>query len=289
MKNEREQTLLALGAEQHGVVARRQIRDIGFDATAIRRRVRQGRLERLTKRVYRIGGAAPTDRSRLMAATLEVGFGASLSHGSAAAMWEQPGFRFDPIHVTGWRPTTKNGDHELAVVHQPRRLLPNHLVELDLIAVTTPTRTIFDLAGVRWMHPKQVERVHDNLWARGRVSHASLIRMLGELGGRGRPGITLMQELLEDRPANFVPPESGAEGRFAELTATWGYRFERQVDIGGEDAWIGRVDFVDTARGIVVEVDPSLHHSSLTDRRNDEARHGSLRAAGLTVVSVTER
>ena len=278
-----------LASGQHGLVGRWQLREMGLDGSAIGRRVRSGMLEALSKRVFRLAGAAPTGRSALLAGVLEAGSGSVVSFGTAAAMWELPGFTTSPVEVTGPRRRLDRGTYELAIVHYPKRLFERHWVELDEIPVTTPTRTIFDLAGAPWIHPARLERALDTLWARGRVSHASMTAMLSDLARRGRTGITAIRELLADRPADYVAPESRAEGRFKQLVESWGmHRFQRQVDIGGDERWIGRVDFIDPTRQLVVEIDPSLHHSSLTDRRHDTARREALVAAGMVVVSVTE-
>ena len=64
--------------------------------------------------------------------------------------------------------------------------------------------------------------------------------------------------------------------------------FERQVDVGDEDGWIGRVDFADRRLKVVVEIQSDRFHSSLSDRRRDAERLARLRAAGWLVVEITE-
>ena len=64
--------------------------------------------------------------------------------------------------------------------------------------------------------------------------------------------------------------------------------FERQVDLGDDEGWIGRVDFADRRLKVVVEVQSETFHSSLSDRRRDAERFRRLRAAGWIVVEVTE-
>jgi very-short-patch-repair endonuclease len=164
---------------------------------------------------------------------------------------------------------------------------PGHWVRLDGVPVTTPTRTLFDLAAAPDVSDLRMARLIDTAWARRLVSHASLTSMLAELAGKGRPGIVLMRELLEARPADHVPPESNTEARFEEIARLAGLRhLERQVDVGGDDGWIGRVDFIDRRRRLVVEVGDALFHGSLTDRRHDEVRWSRLEAAGYAVETV---
>lgn len=246
-----DRCIARLAESQHGIVARRQLRRLRVRTDAIRRRVAAGRLLELSSRVLLVAGAPVTDDARLMAAVLDTGSDACVARESAAASWRLPGFR------------------------------------LDGVPVTTPTRTLFDLAAAPDVSELRMARLIDTAWARRLVSHASLTSMLDELAGKGRPGIVLMRELLEERPADHVPPESNTEARFEEIARLAGLRqLERQVDVGGDDGWIGRVDFIDRRRRLVIEVGDALFHGSLTDRRHDEARWSRLEAAGYAVETV---
>ena len=82
---------------------------------------------------------------------------------------------------------------------------------------------------------------------------------------------------------------SNLEWRFLQLASSVGIRdLERQVDITDETGWIASVDFLSSSRKIVFEIDSVLHHSSLTDRRRDDATTARLIDAGYTVVRFTE-
>jgi very-short-patch-repair endonuclease len=255
----------------------------------VHNRVARGLLIPLSTRVLRVAGTPETTLSMVMAGVLDSGPGAVLSHRSAAWFWGAPGYEPTPIEATGRRRRVAPADVRLASVHVPRRLLAAHWVEVDGLSVTTPTRTVFDLAGLRDVHPKRVERTLDTFWAKGRVSRASLETMLADLARRGRAGIGLMRELIASRSEHYRPPESGAESRFQQLATEAGLAdFVRQQDVGDEERWIGRVDFLDPDRKLVVEVDPALHHGSLSDQRHDADRHDALRAAGWLVESFTD-
>jgi len=225
----------------------------------------------------------------LMAALLDVDPLGCISHESAAARWEFTGFRLMPAVVGGVRPTGRSTATLPGALHRPRRMLAHHVAEHDGVRVTTPTRTLFDLASLPDVRPRRMAQLIDNTWSRGLTSHAAITGMLAEIGRRGRSGTALMRTFLLERPVGHRPPQSNLESRFDELAMRAGIRsFERQVDVGGEDGWIGRVDFLDAARRIVVEVDSERFHTSLTDRAHDEVRHRALGDAGMKVVCVTD-
>lgn len=93
-----------------------------------------------------------------------------------------------------------------------------------------------------------------------------------------------MRSVLAERPVGIRLPESGLEARFERLLRDAGQRpLDRQVDLGGHE-WLGRVDFLDRAALLVVEVDSELHHTSPEDAARDAARDRSLLAAGFREV-----
>ena len=273
--------LRALAERQHGVIARRQARALGATSDHLRRRVESPDWEAVTSRVLRLVGSRRTFRQRCMAATLDLGAGAAVSHASAAALWRLPGFPTGPVHVS-----RTSGRSTLPTVH--RTSLPDgHVGRFEAIPVTSPARTIFDLAGV--LHPARTERALDNALSRSLTSLDGLHRVTEELAGQGRAGSYLMRRLLAERAGAYVPPASNLEARLHAVATQAGVRsLVRQCDVGGDD-WIGRVDYLDRDRRLIVEVDSDLHHTSLLDEAADAARDAALAGAGYTVVRIREQ
>ncbi len=173
-------------------------------------------------------------------------------------------------------------------MHRPRKLLESHVTTLAGIPVTTPARTLFDLA-TNGSHPKRIERALDTAWSMGLVNHASLSSMLADLEGRGRRGIATMRQLIADRPPDHRPVDSGLEFRFLELVRRAGMSgMSRQVHVGSKDRWLGRVDFIDRERRIIVEIDSDRYHGALIDARADAERTRALEEAGWIVLRFTE-
>jgi len=219
-----------------------------------------------------------------MAAVLDAGNGAAASHCSAAALWRLPGFRFDELDVA--RPHDSDCHRpSLARLHRTRLLPPHHVTSVDGIPVTTPARTLFDLAAM--LNPHRTERALDNALAMSPGLLRALHRMLPELAERGRTGITLMRQLLDDRPAGYIAPASGLEARLIHILDEAGIPTERQVDVGG-DNWVGRVDLRVVGTPVLIEADSARFHTSKLDRERDARRDAALRAAGYIPLRVTE-
>ena len=73
-----------VAGQQHGIVARKQLLALGFNAREIEHRVARGRLHLVMRGVYAVGWPELTQKRRWMAAVLACGDGAALSHRSAA-------------------------------------------------------------------------------------------------------------------------------------------------------------------------------------------------------------
>ncbi len=286
--------LRALAARQRGLVTVRQADAAGINARQRERLVDGRRWERLTNRVLGLVGTAEGPERRALAAVLDAGTGAALSGSSAAAWWDIPGNRLEPLHIARSRDrssTSSSGDRR----HEPTLLPPHHVVELEGMPVVVPARALFDIAGSRrrgaelpW-YVERMERMVDNAWSARLVSGVTLHGMLHELAERGRPGINVMRQVLATRGLDYVPPASNLEARVGKILADAGLpEMRRQVDTGDERGWIGRVDLRDGELPLIVEVQSERFHSSLIDRQVDEQRIARLERAGFVVVEVTD-
>jgi len=280
--------LTELAEQQHGLLRLDQARGLDLGSRLLAD-TRAGRWEPVTPVVYRLRGCPRTPLQAAMAAVLDVAaHGAALSHQSAAALWQLPGFPLAPHHVTLLRKASDRGRRPY-VLHEPRLLRPSHVMRKDGIPVTTPARTLFDLASRREVHDRRLERALDTAWAAGLVRPESLERMLGHLARKGRPGIVRMRALLAARTDQPRPVASGLEARFESLCRKAGVEgFQRQVDLGDEHEWIGRVDYVNHDLAAVVEIDGDRFHTSPLDLAADKARDERLARAGYRVERIDE-
>jgi very-short-patch-repair endonuclease len=275
--------LREIAQHQFGLVRRDQARDVGLSRHQLRRLTDRGWV-RENAQTLRLQGAPRTTSQRALAAVWAHGEFAALSSASAGAWWGVPGFSLEPLHVIRRRNATSRGGD---LRHETRALPDHHVVVHRGVPVTTPARTIFDLAAR--FHPKRIERALDTMWVRGLIDAAALTDVVAELARRGRRGSTLMRELLAARDVAFRPVESGLERRFVDIIRSGGDApFDRQVALGDDGGPIGRVDFLDRARALVVETDSDLYHSSPSDRANDARRDARLERAGFDVLRIAE-
>jgi very-short-patch-repair endonuclease len=146
-------TVAEIAARQHGVIEISQLLACGLTKQGIGRRVRAGRLHRVHRGVYAVGHAGLSSHGRWKAATLALGPNAVLSHRSAADLWgmlrEKGGLPQVTVPGTSDRPR-RDG----VIAHRSVSLTNDVWTLRDNIPVTTPSRTLSDLARV--MEPRLV-------------------------------------------------------------------------------------------------------------------------------------
>jgi very-short-patch-repair endonuclease len=157
-------------------------------------------------------------------------------------------------------------------------LRPDETARRSGIPVTTPTRTLFDLAGT--VDVRILERACSEAIALRRVRPEELSRLHARHGGR--KGVGTLAEVLAIGP---TVTRSEAEERFLALVQKAGLP-KPDVNV----AVLGReVDFLWRPEQLVVEVDGFAFHASRRAFEADRLRDASLAAVGLRVVRVTWR
>lgn len=283
----RDEELARTAESRHGIVSRSEASAAGLDRFALRRRLQGGSLKKTGLRGFRLRGSPETDLARAIAAVIETPGTAYLSHTSAAWLWELPGFRLDPIHVSRTYEGTRRPSRSDRV-HNLRGVPQSQLGEFKAIPVGSPALTLFQLAAI--CHPLRTERAVDNALSMGIADLTTLHSLLKRLAARGRNGIRTMRSILVARPPGFRPVESGNERRFHEIARFLGIEVERQVNIGGEHAFITRVDFRDVKYPhLIYRIQSARWHSARSHREDDASQRSSLEKAGFTVLDIWDR
>jgi Transcriptional regulator, AbiEi antitoxin/Protein of unknown function (DUF559)/AbiEi antitoxin C-terminal domain len=263
----------AVARGQSGVVTTAHLLVAGVTRSAISRRVANGRLHRKYRGVYAVGRPDLSPDGELLAAVLAVGEDAVISHLTAAIAW---GF---------WRYSELRAPFDVLV---PRRLRKREDIRVHItsdlpagdrtrrngVPITTPVRTLADLATVaysdhayrRAVHEAQVQRL---------VSQQQLQAMLD------RRRCPRLAALLKDGPR---PTRSELEDAVDELLTRHGLRAPlTNTGIAGLPDWV-EVDFLYPQERLVIEADGKGFHDTAIRRADDHRKQRLIEAHGLRVM-----
>ncbi len=258
-------------------VARRQLLARGVTEDAIFRRRRSGALTSIHPGVYRAAPAAPATREKEFAAVLAGGPGALLSHRSAADAYgvlRYPAAGEVWITNTSGRGTRRPGLRVL----RTRVAQPQDVSFLDWLPITSPARTLLDLAGV--VEPERLEAAVAEAQGRRLVREEDLRRQLAT--AHGRRGAGALRRLLE-REAPPKRTKREAELRMLRLIRGAGLP-EPLVN-----ATVGafEVDFYWPSHRVVAEFDSWEFHSDRRAFRRDRERTNDLQLRRIVVLRFT--
>jgi very-short-patch-repair endonuclease len=269
-----ELVLRTRGAAQHGVVARAQLIADGIPGHVIDRCVRQGRLVLLHRGVYQAGPVLGA-RGVEMAALLACGGEAHVSHISAAGLYGMGQAAAEAIDVTV--PPARRRRIRGVRVHRSL-LAADEVTAVDGIAVTTPGRTLLDLAGC--------VPLRDAEQALARAERMQLVtrdevRALVRRHASSRGARVLRRWLAPDASVAFT--RSKAEEKLLALVrAAMLPHPQLNTRVAGYE-----VDVLWPSEKVIVEVDGYAYHRSRRSFVVDRRRDTELAVAGYTVVRFT--
>jgi very-short-patch-repair endonuclease len=170
--------------------------------------------------------------------------------------------------VIGSEPGRKPGIR----IHRTTQLSNDEITRREGIPVTTPARTIIDVAPTLRMAALEQLLAEAHRKRLGAQLHTLIARY------PRRPGVPALKGMLDAKP-RFT--RSKAERRVLEALRSAGFNPETNVDLAGNE-----VDLYLPDHRIVIEVDGGPFHSSRPDRRRDYARDAKLQALGYVVIRV---
>lgn len=266
--------------DQRCRASRSQLAAGGVPASAIVRRLRSGRLERVHRGVYGLPNTADLPLATETAALLACGEGAVLSHHSAATLWGlRPGVA-RPVHVTI---PAERGCRSPAgvIVHRSRTITAADVRLHEGLPVTSPARTYLDVAAT--LPDRDVERLLDEgLFARRIVTAAEIDELLARAGKH--PGRRRLARVSAGH-THSTQTDSPPEERLLRLIRAAGLPEPLpQVDVLGY-----RVDFLWPELRLAVEVDAYGTHGSPARFESDRRRDARLLTEkGIVVIRVTK-
>jgi predicted transcriptional regulator of viral defense system len=269
-----EAAIAALAARQHGHITRAQLIALGVGQGAVKHRVRLGRLIRVYAGVYAVGHRPTNPVDRAAAAVLACGRGAVLSHGSAASLWGLNSSWEVPYEVTvadGRRARPGITTHRVRTLE--RSEVRTHLG----IRVTTPARTLFDVASR--LDDVALTRAVNDLRLAGHVSTRQLADVLERT--RDRPGLKRLRQVVE--ASTRAPTRSVLEDEFRSFAERFGLPTpEINVRVAGRE-----VDALFRAERVIVELDGYRYHDGRESFERDRESDAASLDQGYATVRIT--
>lgn len=270
--------VIALLADaQHGVVARWQLKALGFADGAIKHRIKTGRLRPLHRGVYAVGHRHLTVRGLRMAAVLACGSGGFLTYASAAAardLRRTSQAHFD-VTVPAGRRRRRPGIrvHESAVIH------PDDVSLVDGIPTASVPRILLDLAQTD--SPTRIRYVVEQADRIGvfdlRAVDAAIAR------SPRRKGVPKLQRVLADyRPAPFLRSRLEVDVR-DELDR----RLELPRHLSNQKVGDVEVDVWFPDSRLAVQIDTPAYHGGPTSFETDRSDDIKLGLLGCRPIRIT--
>ncbi len=281
-----ETTLGKLGLRNHGVFTHSEAREHGVTKDQLRRRVAWGYLYRPYPRVYVVAAVARTPEQDMAAARAWAGPAAVFSYGTAAALWGLRGFDLGPpIELSSSR-FLRSCATDLRV-HRVDEWDRGDLCHLDQWTLTTPARTVIDLAAR--LSAEHLRDVVDEVLLRELSDVTRLRRRLEACGRRGRSGAGQLFTLIEEFDGSGLLPRSVLERRYMRAAAAAKLPSAVvQYPVTVEDRrYI--IDFAYPEQMVGVELDGWRFHGSRRAWEADIKRANALVAAGWQVIRGTWR
>jgi very-short-patch-repair endonuclease len=276
----RGRDIAAIAARQHGVVGREQLEALGVGRRAVSHWAAAGRLHRIHRGVYAVGHRRLSLHGHWMAAVLTAGPGAALSHASAAALWEIRPTAATRIDVS--TPTAAGRAKRPGLrIHRTTKLTQDEVTKHQAIPVTTPARTLLDLASS--LPRRALERALDQAEILELFDLQALERVVD--AHQGRRGARVLAVALGEHHAGTTVTRSALEEAFLALCAA--HALERpQVNVRVCNL---EVDFYFASKRLVVEVDGYRYHRTRRAFERDRERDAILAAAGNRTLRFTHR
>lgn len=267
-----------LATRQDGFVAIWQLLLLDICSQDVDDRLRLGRLHRVHRAVFAVGHLAPSTKGNRRAALLLAGDTAVFSHRTAADIghvWATD-HSFIEISIQTNAGSVQTPDEIL--IHRPSKLTAVDITEAHGFPITTPARTILDLAGV--LEPHELGRVLKSADYNGRLDLGAITEAARRVS---RPrGIRILRRLLLDYDDTPGVPHTLLERQFRRFCR------KHRIPIGEAQAELldgrRRADFLYRDAGAAIELDGRSTHARLGALADDRRRDLELSAIGLRTI-----
>ena len=235
-----DEIAMKFAEHHHGVVGTWELADAGLTEDQIRQLLGSRQWDRIGRSVIRRRGSPTSDDQEVAATLLDRGRGAKISGFTAGHLLGLDGCPLRPIQVIGTGAT--RGRRLPAGYRRVRTLPARWTTEVRGIGLIAPEMCAMQQFALS--REETAERRVDVLWSLGRLSGRSIDLFLSDMGRSGRNGIAGLRRYRDARGLDYTPPATGMESRAIQVLRDAGIKVRRQVDVGCDEAWTGRVDLM---------------------------------------------
>lgn len=250
------QKVLDFADEHHGLVTLDVWKDADGSARTFHRARRHGLLPAVCPLVSVVPGHTIGPIQRIAAGVLLFGPDqVVVSHRSAAWMWGAQVVADTPVHLLALARRHRT-DREGYVIHRPRNTSLVRVRKRHGLPVTSPLRTVFDLAAIAPV--AELVRVIESFLVAGHLTIGSVESTLARYRRSGRPGMAAMDRALAEVRMGVGVPDSVLEAKAAAVFRKAGLGgWEFHAHVAGYE-----VDFAFRSERVVVEVDGWAVHGA---------------------------
>jgi hypothetical protein len=275
--------LLAIASAQNCLITGEQAASAGATPAMMGAAVDRGWFRRERRGVFVLAGAPPSRWRPVVAAVLAGGPDVVVSHTTAAAVHHFYGIHADEIELMVPRALRRH--LEGVRIHRSATLQPSDVERRNGVAVTSPVRTVIDLAG-RFEQPLLGKILDEGAIARLWTAERILARM--DDSQRGVAGAADLRVLLAERLGEGNP-DSPLERRVVRVLkrVAPGYALHHRVVLDGE---VIEMDIAWVDQKIDGEVDGMAVRNGSRNKFERQCRRGNILAAhGWSIVHFTDK
>jgi very-short-patch-repair endonuclease len=269
-------TMMKHASRHLGLFTAEDALEHGITRRQLDRLRREGTAEYLGEAVYRVGGSVASWEQQMLAAVWRTGPHALASHRSALALYGLSRSGRTPIEVQVPRGV---GRHPSGVrQHETRNRSGADISRIGMIPVTTPERTIIDIAGI--VPTERTEWVLDDAVHKGLTTSRRVADRLGVMPTNGRKGATVLWRLLAERTGDPDERANAWENLMSRLIAASDLPTpvrQHKVVVGTHTYYL---DFGFPEQMVAVECDSSQEHATPIAYRHDLDRQHDCESQG---------
>jgi hypothetical protein len=195
---------------------------------------------------------------------------AVVSFETAAALHGLTGFPSGRIVLT-----TPHGDHHwhgLCEMRQRTDLVPDHLVVIGGLRVTSPVRTLFDVSA--FAGAQRLALAIEDAHITGQCRLEALLEFYDDLRRPGKRGMKKLGRILAERGPGYVPPRSWLQRRLVNVLVAGGLpRPQLEVQLPWRTEKESRTDALyDDDSRVLMEADGRRWHVRVDQMAEDRRR-----------------